>query len=89
MPEICIVAAIKLEDGTIVRGQRHGDAIATALKNLDNVGMMSHKYEQGFITSNNRFVSRKEGYALQVMANIESVAECVYRNQELYSEDLY
>lgn len=89
MPEICIVAAIKLEDGTIIRGQRHGDAIATAFKNLDNIEMMSHEYEQGFITSRNRFVSRKEGYCLQIMANIESVAEGGYRNQELFSEDLY
>jgi hypothetical protein len=89
--EICICAAIKLEDGTLIRGQRHGDAIETALRrcNLDIVQMMSRPYEQGFITSSNKFVSRREGYALQIMAGIESIAEGGYRGDQLFSEDLY
>lgn len=89
-PEICICAAIKLKDGTIIRGHRHGNAIEAALRmNLDVVHEFSKGYEQGFITSRNRFVSRQEGYALQVLAGKESIAEGGYRNNELFSEDLY
>ena len=89
-PEICICAAIKLNDGTIIRGHRHGNAIETALKmNVDIVQEFSKGHEQGFVTSFNRYVSRKEGYALQVMAGIESVAEGGYRGDNLFSEDLY
>ena len=90
MPEICICAAIKGEHGYIIRGQRHGLCIEAINKMpVDVVMEFSVLFEQGFVTSYNRFVSRKEGYALQIMAGIESIAEGGYRNQELFSEDLY
>jgi hypothetical protein len=44
---------------------------------------------QGFITSRGWFVTRKEGYLLQLKAGIESVAKDGYRNGRLFSEDLY
>lgn len=46
--------------------------------------------EQGFITSENRFVDRKEGCKLQRAAGIKSVDKNhPYLHDELYSEDLY
>ena len=90
LPEICICAAIKGKDGTIVRGHRHGFCKqATWKMSPEVVQEFSEQCEEGFITSHNRFVSRKEGYALQIMAGIESIAEGGYRHQELFSEDLY
>jgi len=88
--EICICAAIKTTTGFIIRGHRHCDAIrtATGIKALTEFEI-KHA-EQGFITSKNRFVDRKEGCKLQKDAGIESVdRQHPYLHGELYSEDLY
>lgn len=89
--ETVIVAAIKLQDGTIIRGQRHADCIRIAC------GRMRIKKEklvgrtEGFITSRNRFVDRKEGYKIQIEAGIPSAnkTNSAYFGKELDSEDLY
>lgn len=83
--EICICAAIKTEDGKVVRGHRHGDCF---------IYMDSHKLKilnsiQGFITSKNRFVDREEGRKLQDLAGIKSADQDGYRGNTLFSEDLY
>ena len=87
-PEICICAAIRLEDGLVIRGHRHDDCIQTALKwraagqDIGDAGLNC----QGFVTSHNRFVTRAEGMALQVAAGLMSPRAGV---QILFSEDLY
>jgi hypothetical protein len=103
--EVVICAAIRLPDGRIFRGHRHGDCIRTARDSVncnggvdpwrEGDGVGRHEYwtpdmcgDQGFITSANRYVDRKEGMRLQLAAGIESVAKGGYRGQ-LYSEDLY
>ena len=83
--EICICAAIKTKDGQIIRGHRHGDAIMTA--NRMKLSLQVH--EQGFVTSNNRFVDREEGRILQDNAGIPSADPEGYRGETLFSEDLY
>lgn len=92
MKEICICAAIRLPDGRIIRGHRHGDCIRTAeaLIEWENPGAWGAKMcrDQGFVTSQNRYVGRDEGLKLQMAANIPSAARDGYRWQ-LYSEDLY
>lgn len=88
--EICICAAIKTPTGFIIRGHRHCDAIRTAseIKALTKIEIQ--RAEQGFVTSENRFVDRKEGCLLQIEAGIESVDKShPYFHGELYSEDLY
>ena len=85
--EICICAAVVAEDGTIVRGHRHGDCLI-AIRNMgkkvqNNVG------SQGFITSKNRFVDRKIGRKLQEEAGVKSADKNGYRYDILFSEDLY
>lgn len=83
--EICICAAIKAPSGYIWRGHRH----CHCLDAIEEAGMLYNKeYIQGFMTSNNRFVDRYEGYILQIAAGIESVGGG-YRNKRLFSEDLY
>ena len=88
MKEICICAAIKCNDGYIVRGHRHHDCMAIASLMDKDCDMRDH--QQGFVTSANRFIDRWEGYKLQVAANIPSASRDGYRaNGRLFSEDLY
>lgn len=85
-PEICICAAIQLEGGgCILRGQRHCDCIA----GLAPRGWYHCRFAQGFVTSRNRFVDRKEGMRLQLAAGVTSIALGGYRGSSLFSEDLY
>lgn len=81
-PEICIVAAVR-GGGKTIRCQRHFHGLM--ILNEDQ----RHEAEQGFITSRNRFVDRREGMRLQRAAGIESVAPSGYRGDLLFSEDLY
>ena len=84
VPEIVICAAIVTANGTIIRGHRHNDAIAAA--QTRHLGMGP---QQGFITSRNRYVDRKQGLKIQLAAGIASADPGGYRGGELYSEDLY
>ena len=90
-PEICICAAVQLPDGYIVRGHRHTDCFRT----IGGIPRYSHLHDgeylsQGFVTSSNRFVGRKEAASLQIAAGIESKdLEHPYLHGECYSEDLY
>lgn len=85
--EIVICSAVIAECGTVIRGHRHYDCFrAMQQRELKN----SNKPDsQGFITSKNRFVTRKEGRKLQDLAGIKSVDKDGYRGDDLYSEDLY
>ena len=85
--EIVICAAIKYKDGTIIRGHRHGDCAYDCNRPLkkDFEGHI-----QGFITSRNRFVDRKEGMKIQKAAGIPSAwEEDGHYGDILFSEDLY
>lgn len=97
-PEICICSAIRLPDGRLIRGHRHGDCIRTAVELIDHrhsIGLEPTGWsssmcdEQGFITSANRYVGREEGLRLQLAAGIESACRSGYRHRELFSEYLY
>ncbi|MFA5240351.1 MAG: hypothetical protein WC476_11690 [Phycisphaerae bacterium] len=84
--EICICAAVKDRNDYVWKGHRHCDCIAT-LTMAGEKFPFSEK-SQGFVTSKNRFVTREEGYELQMAAGIKS-ASGDYRGNRLYSEDLY
>lgn len=89
MKEICICAAVKMPDGYIARGHRHGDCI----RHINELYAYQKKeikwsgHIQGFMTGYNRFVTREEGRKLQDDAGIPSVDG--YRGNTLFSEDLY
>jgi len=91
MKEICICAAVKFEkeDGQtlIIRGHRHADCFLNKYNRPDQ--RQWKEIEQGFITSENRFVSRIDGRILQDLAGIKSVSKEGYRHYTLFSEDLY
>lgn len=85
--EIVICAAVIADNGKIFRGHRHSDCLNTMrgckLKYTFNAE------NQGFITSKNRYVNRKEAQKLQKAAGIPSADRDGYQGNELYSEDLY
>jgi hypothetical protein len=87
--EICICAALRFKDGSIIRGHRHGDAMRVAWDQGKRPSTHGHP-DQGFLTTRNRFVDRHEGQRLQLEGGIPSAAgDGGYRGSELYSEDLY
>ena len=86
MKEIVICAAVKTNTGKIFRGHRHGDCFVAIFDRHLKSGDLAE--DQGFITSKNRFVTRKEGLKLQLEAGITSNEPNGYVN-ELFSEDLY
>ena len=94
--EIVICSAIRW-NGKIWRGHRHGDAMQVMRDELswnmtrkemtkESLNMFE---DQGFITSKNRFVNREEGRILQEKAGIKSADKDGYRDNTLFSEDLY
>lgn len=72
-----ICAAIKLKNNKIIRGHRHADCLRTAERMGVSVEGVRERIE-GFMTSENEFVDRKEAH--QIHKGEEG---------ELYSEDLY
>ena len=86
MDEICICAAVRTPGGLVIRGHRHADALRT----LAETGYVNcREAEQGFVTSRSRFVSRREGRALQITAGVPSANKNGYHATLLFSEDLY
>ena len=84
--EICICAAIRCTDGTIIRGHQHRDCRDGAVRR----GKRPEKAwdAEGFITSQNRYVNREEGYKLMQRAGWESANPQGYQLCGwLYSED--
>lgn len=80
-PEIVICAAARASNGKVVRGHRHIDAIRS-LQTMDGYEFEQPDAEsQGFVTSTNRFVNRREAYRLQFPDRTEP--------DELRSDDLY
>ena len=91
-PEICICAAIQLEDGRVIHGHRHDDCIRTALKwraagqDIGDAGLNC----QGFVTSRNRFVDRTEGARLTREAcRYSAHTGLMFQHDILFSDDLY
>jgi hypothetical protein len=76
-----------LTQGTVVCGHRHPHCIAIVkeLADLRSVITEVGSYTQGFLTSKNRFVDRKEGAI--IFQSYGGVLK--YSSDTLYSEDLY
>lgn len=72
-----------IETGVVVAGRRHHNVFA----NMSALGIDRHKFDliiQGFLTSDDRFVGRKEGGRIAYEA--KQIAKPTDR---LFSEDLY
>ncbi len=82
-----------IENGLVLCGHRHGHIIHqfVALTGKRSVLPECGEYEQGFLTDKNRFVSRKEAYAIAFKNNQIIGPNKGYATNEigLTSEDLY
>ena len=89
--EKIICSAIKLETGEIFYGHRHNhcfDAINGKLSwtmNRQEIDKISK--EQGFVTTEGRFVDRREGWKIAEKAN--QIIQQSGSEGTLYSEDIY
>lgn len=83
-----------IDKGIVLCGWRHGDVIAQmcGLKGLRTVNFSydfdhAGDHEQGFLTSKNRFVDRRE--AFDIASEAKQIRGAMYDRNELYSEDIY
>lgn len=80
---------INIETGLVVCGRRHHNCYLTAFelnggKKIEGLNEINAKAIQGFLTSDDRFVNRKEGGEIAFNAGqINKLTKC------LFSEDLY
>ncbi len=91
---LIICAAVKVKGSLKVwRGHRHNHALKAmndelsyelCRKEIDKL-----EVEQGFITSTNHFVDRKEALALAVSAGQVNIEACIMPHIGLDSSDLY
>lgn len=71
-PDVIICAAVRASNGKVVSGYRHNDAIR------ELQAMHGYEFEQpdgqnqGFVTSTNRFVNRREAYRLHLASGNHS-----------------
>lgn len=84
---IVICAAVKATNGRVFRGHRHGDCFHSIQRRGLKVSRAKHS--QGFITSQNKFVTRERGRIIQDAAGIPSASPEGYYPKTLFSEDLY
>lgn len=88
--EIVICSAIYLIEGLIIRGHRHSDCYRNLeIRSGRRISNHGKEIIEGFITSKNRFVDRKEARLIQEEAGIKSVSKDGYHGDILFSEDLY
>lgn len=102
--EICLCAAIRMPDGEVVRGHRHDNCYdvvrrrcaywatqLTCQNRSESYRLDIARAEQGFLTSRNRFVDRREGMELMRVSGMRSWyhEDGLYRGDWLFSEDLY
>jgi hypothetical protein len=85
-----IASAIKLPDGQIFVGKRHGDAGCAAYKIL-GIEKVSYS-DTGFLTSNLEYLDRKAAYKYAKKTGQfkrKDTGNHGYNGKELYSEDLW
>lgn len=92
-PEFILCAALNFES-IIICGHRHSDCYAI-LKNLykkftgsENDIILPERKDQGFLTSNNRYVDRKEAWNI-AKANNQIAYGRESSDEYLISENLY
>jgi len=70
-------------------GYRHPDIIGQCSKLLNKRQAQMGEYEQGFLTSKNRFVGRNEAAKIAQNAGQINWSDVDWETCKLYSEDLY
>lgn len=78
-----------ISTGIVLCGWRHGcifPQIGGLVRERQNLGI--YEKEQGFLTSKNRFVDRKEALLIAKAAN-QLIDQDTFDSERLFSEDLY
>ena len=93
MKERIICAAIKIvETGKVFYGHRHDQCLNSLNGELswtmNRQEISKVKKVQGFVTTEGRFVDRKEGLKI-ALENDQVIDKTQNRGNDLYSEDLY
>lgn len=93
MKERIICAAIQIpETGKVFYGHRHDQCINSLNSELswtmNRQQIAQVKKIQGFVTTNGRFVDRRDGLKI-ALKNNQILDKKEIRGDELYSEDLY
>ena len=83
-----IHSPLNTETGVVMCGFRHSHIIGQCLSLLNKKQSEMFDYEQGFLTSANRFVSRKEAFIIAKREG-QILDLALTKNETLYSEDLY
>lgn len=82
------IAAAAMQKGALIvslpRPNRHGDIIKCIVTDLSMED--AHDFDQGFITSEGRYVDRREGAAIAIAAGQITELQCP---PNLFSEDLW
>ena len=89
-PERILEAAIKTPNGVVhsPKPARHGDIIHALAEKTGKP--VPGDWEQGFVTTRLRFVSRREAFEIAVRERqLKPRREGQYNGPELYSEDLW
>lgn len=89
--EFCICAAIRMPNGEVIHGHRHNHCYDVVRARTDVVREDIIKADQGFVTSEGRFVGREEAMRIQRAAGCKSHhrSDGVLTGEMLFSEDLY
>lgn len=92
-PEYILCASIRY-NGTIISGFRHGDCYAQLKELLPHLTTeeLPDRDNQGFLTTHNRYVSRKEGWQIAKANNQIRYGKEASENGDdsmLISENLY
>jgi hypothetical protein len=84
---------VNVDCGVVICGHRHGHCIytmlaLTKLRTVTNGENAVGEHEQGFLTSKNRFVDRREAREIALLSG-QVELDAVQNKHELYSEDIY
>lgn len=75
-----------IDEGIVVFGLRHNHCFELLSALYPNKEYIS-RCEQGFLTTDNRFVDREEASKIAIESG--QIEKCKYTDNYLYSEDLY
>lgn len=82
--QVTISAAAILQDGKVYTGKRHHLIIRDI---AEQTGIRPVTGRQGFVTSNGRFVGRKQAARIALQAG--QITKLKYDPEELFSEELW
>jgi hypothetical protein len=85
-----IHSVVNVDRGVVLCGHRHAHIIHQHVTLMGKSAIQMGENIQGFLTSKNRFVDRKEGMEIAI-ANNQLIGKSAYKKigQNLYSEDIY